>query len=161
MIFSFNLRQDKTRQDKIYSTLSLDKSQMYPIDVFPLWPRCCHNYPVLFLPKLRQDKTTILDSRLTDYTIPTLTFPTHEQSRAEQSNANDPPYDDDDQDKQDKMPYDDLLTFSVPDTWRCFVLSPLMLFVDADPTRELSFLTIYETLQPISMPEPTTDTRAT
>ena len=66
--------------------------------------------------KTRQDKTIILDSRLTDYTIPTLTFPTHEQSRAAQSNANDPPYDDDDQDKQDKMPYDDDLTISVPDT---------------------------------------------
>ena len=103
---------------------------MYPYWCLSLWPRCRHNYPVLFLPKLRQDKTTILDSRLTDYTIPTLTFPTHEQSRAAQSNANLPPYDDDDQDKQDKMPYDDLLTFSVPDTWRC-----CMLVIDTDAFR--------------------------
>ena len=138
MIF-LNLRQDNKTKQKINSTLSLDKSQMLPIDVFPLWPRCCHNYPVLFLPKLRQDKTTILDTRLTDYTIPTLTFTTHEQSRVMPTIHP--------MKMMTKINKTRCRTMTIwpsqcltPEDVACLLSTP-MLFVDADPTRELSFLT--------------------
>ena len=140
---SFNLRQDKTRQDKL--TLSLDKSQMIPYWCLSLWRWCRQNYPLLFLPKLRQDKTrqdnyTRLKTDwlilcLFDCSIPFLTKMTHEQSRVMQRY----PYDDD-QDHSDKMPYCDSVSEWHLKMLAC-LLSSQMLFYDADPTWELSYAT--------------------